>query len=44
MKLKRGKRKREDLKKAPSMEGQAATGQTRQLGDFLIKCLLEWAF
>ena len=44
MKLKRGKREREEgLKKTPSMEGQAAMGQTRRLGDFLIKCLLEWA-
>ena len=39
-----GKEREEGLKKAPSMEGQAAMGQTRQLGSFLIKRLLEWAF
>ena len=39
-----GKEREEGLKKAPSTEGRAATGQTRRLGDFLIKCLLEWVF
>ena len=38
------KSKRPPSKRGPGGMQEAATGQTRWLGSFLIKCLLEWAF